>query len=77
MPDLQWQRDGEGKRKLHHRGKLCQGKVASFFFSFRHFFPMKCFPDQNYLSAMQNSPCRKVCLTNTFSEDTLIYVKNL
>ena len=25
------EREGEGKRKLHHRGKLCQGRVASFF----------------------------------------------
>ena len=46
-----------------------------FFLRFRHFFPMKCFPDQNYLFQTKKSPCRKFCPTSTISEDTLIYVK--
>ena len=46
-----------------------------FFLRFRHFFPLKCFPDQNYLTPTKKSPCRKFCPTNTISEDTLIYVK--
>ena len=50
-------------------------KFESFFLRFRHFFPMKCFPDQNYLSPTKKYPCQKFCPTSTISEDTLIYVK--
>ena len=50
-------------------------KFEGFFLRFRHFFPMKCFPDQNYLSQTKKYPCQKFCPTNTISEDTLIYVK--
>ena len=50
-------------------------KFESFFLRFRHFFPMKCFPDQNYLFPTKKYPCQKFCPTNTISEDTLIYVK--
>ena len=50
-------------------------KFEGFFLRFCHFFPMKCFPDQNYLSPTKKYPCQKFCPTNTISEDTLIYVK--
>ena len=69
------ERKRERERKLPHWRKLLQGKFLRFFLRFRHFFPMKCFPDQNYLSPTKKSPCQKFCPTNTISEDTLIYVK--
>ena len=70
-----WERERERERKLPHWRKLLQGKFLRFFLRFRHFFPMKCFPDQNYLSPTKKYPCQKFCPTSTISEDTLIYVK--
>ena len=55
--------------------KTSSGKILKIFSRFCHFFPMKCFPDQNYLSPTKKYPCQKFCPTNTISEDTLIYVK--
>ena len=69
------EKEKERERKLPHWRKLLQGKFWRFFSRFCHFFPMKCFPDQNYLSQKKKSRSRKFCPTNTISEDTLIYVK--
>ena len=69
------EKEKERERKLPHWRKLLQGKFWRFFSRFCHFFPMKCFPDQNYLSPTKKYPCQKFCPTNTISEDTLIYVK--
>ena len=56
--------------------KTSSGKSFEvFFLRFRHFFPVKCFPDQNYISPTKKSPCRNVCSPNTSSEDAMIYVK--
>ena len=65
----------ERERKLPQWRKLLQGKFEGFFLRFHHFFPIKCFPDQNNLSPTKKSPCRKFYPTNTISEDTLIYVR--
>ena len=87
MLDLQWQRQREiewekererERRQITSFRKIRREKVSRvFFFRFCHFFPMKSFPDQSYITSTKKSPGRKVCPLKTFSEGTLIYVRNL
>ena len=69
-----WERERE-REEITSLKKTSSGKILKIFSRFCHFFPMKCFPDQNYLSPTKKYPCQKFCPTNTISEDTLIYVK--
>ena len=72
------ERERESGDKLPHLGKFVGKKFRGFFFfRFCHFFPMKSFPDQSYITSTKKSPGRKVCPLKTFSEGTLIYVRNL
>ena len=58
--------------------KTSSGKSFEvFFLRFRHFFHMKCFPDQNYIAPTKKPPCRKVCPPNTSSKDKWFMLKNL
>ena len=71
-----WERERERERGNYLiEENFFRENFEGFFLRFRHFFPMKCFPDQNYLSPTKKYPCQKFCPTNTISEDTLIYVK--
>ena len=63
MLNLEWQREREREREreeggLAHQGKLRQGKIWRSFLRFRHFFPMKCFPDQNHIPPTKKTLCR-------------------
>ena len=67
---------GRERVEITSSGKNSPGTSYTLFLRFRHFFHIKCFPDQNYLRR-KTLPDEKFCPKNRFSEDTLIYVENL
>ena len=63
------------ERKLPHWRKPLQGKFWRFFFKISSLFLYEMFSWPKLFIPDEKSPCRIFCLTNTISEDTLIYVK--
>ena len=51
------QRERQRQRLRPLEENFVSEKFQGFFFTFRHFFPMNCFPDQNHLSSTKKSPC--------------------